>query len=387
MTDQRFFFSYAREDSEFVLKLARELRAVGANLWLDQLDIIGGQRWDHAVEQGLESCQGMIACLSPESLASNNVMDEVSYALDEGKLVVPILLRPCVIPFRLRRLQHVDFAGTDYDAAFSQLLKGLAVEPATPPVQRNARTAPTPPAPAAKSTRLSPALLIGVGAVLALSIVIGYVASRGAGDPPPGSSTSDEPRDTKPSSPAPPTPNPTVDRGTGPADPASNPSGRLGRVGPKVDQPATAAAGSLAPGIWSGTLTFAGAVSEISIEFCDDASLRLKSRLGDRAFGKWLSPSKNAVRIDARHRDFGLFTCELAATGSSLNGPCQAAGRPAGVIGLSAYAESPRTFPSVGIALNGTQCEQRSFAETPTNGEPEEQTRRRWEAFLQSIRN
>ena len=42
------FFSYAREDSEFVLKLAKELRAVGVNLWLDQLDILGGQRWDPA---------------------------------------------------------------------------------------------------------------------------------------------------------------------------------------------------------------------------------------------------------------------------------------------------------------------------------------------------
>ena len=109
IAEVQYFFSYARKDAEFVLKLATKLRAVGVNLWLDQLDILGGQRWDQAVEGALEACQGMIAVLSPESLASNNMMDEVSYALDKEKLVVPVILRPCNIPFRLRRIQHIDF--------------------------------------------------------------------------------------------------------------------------------------------------------------------------------------------------------------------------------------------------------------------------------------
>src|SRR5262245_46531498 len=112
MEDVRYFFSYAREDATFVLRVATELRAAGANLWLDPLDILAGQRWDRAIEDALKSCQGMIAVLSPESIASNNVMDEVSYALEESKLVVPILLRPCVIPFRLRRVQYTDFTAS-----------------------------------------------------------------------------------------------------------------------------------------------------------------------------------------------------------------------------------------------------------------------------------
>ena len=41
----KFFFSYAREDSEFVLKLAEGLRSNGISLWLEQLDIKGGTRW------------------------------------------------------------------------------------------------------------------------------------------------------------------------------------------------------------------------------------------------------------------------------------------------------------------------------------------------------
>ena len=89
----QYFFSYARKDAAFVLRLAQELREVGINLWLDQLDILGGQRWDRAVEEALQTCLGMIAVLSPDALASHNVMDEVSYALDERKIIIPILLQ------------------------------------------------------------------------------------------------------------------------------------------------------------------------------------------------------------------------------------------------------------------------------------------------------
>jgi hypothetical protein len=105
----KFFFSYAREDAAFALKLAKELRDTEANVWLDQLDIVAGQRWDEAVEEALRICQGVLVVLTPESVASNNVMDEVSYALEEHKLVVPVLHKPCAIPLRLRRLQYVDF--------------------------------------------------------------------------------------------------------------------------------------------------------------------------------------------------------------------------------------------------------------------------------------
>ena len=105
MEELKYFFSYAREDSEAVLKLARELRAVNVKLWLDQLDIFVGIAGPCCRRRSWRLCQGVIVFLSPASVASHNVMDEVSYALDEEKLVVPILLRSCAIPFRLRRLQ------------------------------------------------------------------------------------------------------------------------------------------------------------------------------------------------------------------------------------------------------------------------------------------
>ena len=124
---QKIFFSYAHEDSDFALKLAKELRVAGADLWVDKLDIRGGMDWDDAVGEALEACPCMLVVLSPDSVASRNVKDEVSYALEEGKQVIPVLYRPCKRPFRLRRVQYVDFTG-DYEAGFAQLLRDLRIE-------------------------------------------------------------------------------------------------------------------------------------------------------------------------------------------------------------------------------------------------------------------
>ena len=124
MTKETSFFSYSRSDSNFVLKLAKDLRNAGADLWLDQLDIKAGSRWDASIEDALESASRLIVVLSPASVASNNVMDEVSYALESNKTVIPVLLSECKAPFRLKRLQHIDFTG-DYQTALDQLLELL----------------------------------------------------------------------------------------------------------------------------------------------------------------------------------------------------------------------------------------------------------------------
>ncbi|HEY6251898.1 MAG TPA: TIR domain-containing protein [Candidatus Angelobacter sp.] len=118
------FFSYSREDSAFVLQLAKDLRAAGATVWLDQLDIGPGQRWDNAVEVALRTSPRQVAVLSPAAVNSVNVMDEVSFALEEKKQVIPVLYRDCQIPFRLRRVQYIDFR-TDYHRGLRELLHTL----------------------------------------------------------------------------------------------------------------------------------------------------------------------------------------------------------------------------------------------------------------------
>jgi len=119
--ETKFFASYAREDQEIALKLAKDLRAAGANLWLDQLDIQYGDKWDTAVEEALETCGGMLLILSPDAVASDNVKDEVNYALQEKKRLLPVIVRKCKIPFRLGRVQYIDLTVEGEEAGLAQL--------------------------------------------------------------------------------------------------------------------------------------------------------------------------------------------------------------------------------------------------------------------------
>ena len=84
-----------------------------------------GQHWDTAVEEALASCPNVLLVLSPSSVGSVIVMDEVAFALDEKKIVIPVLHRDCKIPLRLCRLQYID-ARAEYKKALAELIRMLA---------------------------------------------------------------------------------------------------------------------------------------------------------------------------------------------------------------------------------------------------------------------
>ena len=121
------FFSYSREDSEFALRLAEDLKAAGAVVWIDQLDIEPGQEWDNAIEDAVTQCPRMLLILTAASVKSKKVRNEIAFALDEEKTIIPVLYQDCMVPLQLRRIQHIDFR-TDYARGLKALLKTLGVE-------------------------------------------------------------------------------------------------------------------------------------------------------------------------------------------------------------------------------------------------------------------
>lgn len=108
-SEKYIFISYAREDAEFALRLANDLRNFGIAIWIDQLDIPTGARWDDAIQQALHHCANLLIVLSPASVSSENVKDEIGFALHKNKPIVPVLYKECEIPFRLLRFNYVDF--------------------------------------------------------------------------------------------------------------------------------------------------------------------------------------------------------------------------------------------------------------------------------------
>jgi photosystem II stability/assembly factor-like uncharacterized protein len=123
---QTAFMSYSREDSEFALRLARDLRDAGASVWIDQLDIRPGAHWDNAIEDALLEAPQMLVVLSPASSRSPNVRNEISFALEQGKIVVPVIYKDCIVPLQLQRQNRIDFRA-DYARGLSALLDHLRI--------------------------------------------------------------------------------------------------------------------------------------------------------------------------------------------------------------------------------------------------------------------
>lgn len=111
-----YFLSYSRSDQGFALRLAADIRARGISLWIDQLDIRPSEHWDRAIEQAVRDSRGIVVVLSPRSVASDNVADEVSFAIDSGKSVLPVMIERCKLPLRITRMQVIDATGTYEDA-------------------------------------------------------------------------------------------------------------------------------------------------------------------------------------------------------------------------------------------------------------------------------
>jgi formylglycine-generating enzyme required for sulfatase activity len=115
------FISYSRVHSAFVVRLAKDLKTAGFDVWLDQLDIPKGARWDDDIEAAVERSSTFMIVLAPESMESQNVKDELSYAIDAGKYILPVVIKPCKIPLRLRRFQYVDFTDKPYKDSLADI--------------------------------------------------------------------------------------------------------------------------------------------------------------------------------------------------------------------------------------------------------------------------
>jgi hypothetical protein len=167
----KIFFSYSRFDASFALKLAKDLRAANLSVWIDQMDIPPGAQWDLTVEEALRACVAVLVILSPKAVGSRSVMDEVSFALDGNRKILPVVYKTCEIPFRLRRLQQVDFT-SDYSTGLLALTKAFELSPGPtlePPPLPPAEP-PEPPGPPVGPTRLRSSLWSGlVGGVVSVA--------------------------------------------------------------------------------------------------------------------------------------------------------------------------------------------------------------------------
>ncbi|HZK76410.1 MAG TPA: TIR domain-containing protein [Candidatus Kapabacteria bacterium] len=112
------FISYSRTDSEQAQRLAESLGAAGFGVWIDRAGIGGADSWSKEIVEAIDECGALIVLLSANSIASNNVVREVSLAFESKKCILPVELEPITLPsdFRyqlagIQRAQLSDFEG------------------------------------------------------------------------------------------------------------------------------------------------------------------------------------------------------------------------------------------------------------------------------------
>ncbi len=103
------FISYARQDEEFVLELASNLKKSGIRIWLDRLDLLAGANWNKSIDDAIYNCSKFLIVLSPAAIASRQVESELLLALDKKKLIVPMIYQTCQLPRQLLAYQFVNF--------------------------------------------------------------------------------------------------------------------------------------------------------------------------------------------------------------------------------------------------------------------------------------
>ena len=140
---KRIFISHSSKDNAISSVIASELRHYGYTVWYDESDL-GLGRFIEEIEVSLSNSQIFMVLLSEDARASLWVNRELGAAFDmereTGMLIVPALVRPCVIPPFLRSYRYLDFTGErDYDAEFKLLIRMLNQDemlPAFHPSQR-----------------------------------------------------------------------------------------------------------------------------------------------------------------------------------------------------------------------------------------------------------
>jgi tetratricopeptide (TPR) repeat protein len=140
-----FFVSYSRSDRIAVDKLVADLRQRGYVLWMDvdERGIEPGEDWQRELTKQMSVSEGVIACISPDFLASPYCPAEIAQAQGEGKPIYPAIVRRlnndhALADIHLDRVQYTDLT-LNYMQGLQKLL--VALPPPQAPYRSLIRTA------------------------------------------------------------------------------------------------------------------------------------------------------------------------------------------------------------------------------------------------------
>jgi adenylate cyclase len=111
------FISYSSKDREKAEQLTELLSSAGLSVWIDKHGIGAATSWTKEIVDGINNCKALLLLLSSSSIASQNVIKEVSLASEKQKKIIPLDLEPVTIPaeleYQLAGLQRTSMTNID----------------------------------------------------------------------------------------------------------------------------------------------------------------------------------------------------------------------------------------------------------------------------------
>ena len=134
------FVSYGHGDAEWVRVLAGNLHRADFDVFLDEWELVGGDRVTGRLEEGIRGSANGVLVVSPHSLSRPWVREEYEALLRQavqqpGRRLIPVLYADAELPVFLANRLWVDFRGAAdtgpvYEARLEELVRALQGRPA-----------------------------------------------------------------------------------------------------------------------------------------------------------------------------------------------------------------------------------------------------------------
>ena len=123
------FVSYSRRDSEFVRRLADSVSERGKEVWLDTEGIADAEVFPEAIKRAIEQSDAFVFVITPASVQSAYCENEVDYAREMQKRIVPVLRDPVPdgeLPPEIRDRNWIPFTDdAQFDPSLERLVNAL----------------------------------------------------------------------------------------------------------------------------------------------------------------------------------------------------------------------------------------------------------------------
>jgi hypothetical protein len=125
------FISYSSQERDFVQRLVRDLKDRNIPVWFDEAELEPEDSIIQKIEAGIDRMDYLIVIMSPASVDSRWVQEEIRMALHKGIAgrkfnVIPMLKENCKIPGFLRDRKYVDMRqAADYPSGLEKIVRKI----------------------------------------------------------------------------------------------------------------------------------------------------------------------------------------------------------------------------------------------------------------------